>query len=54
MGKTIVIRFKAPKHRTYEPIKRAAVFGDKRTKRARTRNEQFRKTMKEWNCEHYE
>jgi hypothetical protein len=48
MGKTITIRLKKVKTRTYMPIKRAVVFGDKRTKRVRTRGEQVRQAIREY------
>jgi len=46
MSKTLVIKIRVSK-RVWEPIKRAAVFGDKRTKRIRTRNEQLRNAIRE-------
>lgn len=48
MSRTITIRVKKTKPRIFVPIKRADVFGDKRTKRVRTRGEQLRKALKEY------
>ena len=42
-----VVKINVPKSREWEPIKRAAVFGDKRRKRAVTRNAETRKAIKE-------
>jgi hypothetical protein len=41
------IPVKMPKRRIYMPIKRAAVFGDKRTQRVRTRQAELVKAIKE-------
>jgi len=46
-GKSIRITVKVPKRRLYMPVKRAVVFGDKRVKRVRTRNESVRKAIRE-------
>jgi len=48
MGKTFTVRIKAKKPRLFIPIKRADVFGDKRTKRVRTRNDQTRNAIREF------
>ena len=48
MSKTFTVRIKAKKPRLFIPIKRADVFGDKRTKRVRTRGDQARKILKEF------
>lgn len=42
-----VVRINVPKPREWEPIKRAAVFGDKRKKKQNTRNAETRKAIKE-------
>ena len=46
MSKTLVIKIRVSK-RVWEPIKRAAVFGDKRKKRARTRQAELSKAIRE-------
>lgn len=48
MSKTFTVRIKAKKARLFIPVKRADVFGDKRTKRVRTRNDQSRMAIKEF------
>jgi hypothetical protein len=46
MSKTLVIKIRVSK-RVWEPIKRAAVFGDKRKKRVRTRQAELSKAIRE-------
>ena len=47
MGKTFVIRVNLPKNRLWFPVKRSAVFQDRREKRQRTRQNQVRQAIKE-------
>lgn len=48
MSRSFTIKLKQLKPRCSAPIKRADVFGDKRTKRVRTRSEQVRKAIREY------
>jgi hypothetical protein len=42
-----IVRVNVPKPRDWEPIKRSAVFGDKRRKRIKNRNDDVRKAIRE-------